>query len=121
MMRVLVATAAFLCLTSGLPAAAAITCADLPKAESFVDGLKPGPNTNKAQAHLAKARSAGSESQCVAELNQVNKYATRSAEADKRAASGGARPKRVRCADTMHQNRPGGTDYRGPPVAGCPR
>jgi predicted small secreted protein len=24
------------------------------------------------------------------------------------------------CADAMHQDRPGGTDYHGPPVAGCP-
>jgi hypothetical protein len=26
----------------------------------------------------------------------------------------------VRCADALHQDRPGGTDYRGPPVVGCP-
>jgi hypothetical protein len=26
----------------------------------------------------------------------------------------------VRCADPLHQNLPGGTDYRGPPVPGCP-
>jgi hypothetical protein len=26
----------------------------------------------------------------------------------------------VRCADPMHQGLPGGTDYRGPPVYGCP-
>jgi hypothetical protein len=26
----------------------------------------------------------------------------------------------VRCADPMHQNLPGGTDYHGPPVYGCP-
>lgn len=25
-----------------------------------------------------------------------------------------------RCADWLHQNRPGGSDYRGPPVARCP-
>ncbi len=127
-MRVLVATAAaFLCSVSALPAAAAITCADIPAAQSFVDGLKPGPNTRAAQAHLDKAKSAGSDSQCVAELNQVNKYAARSAAADKRAASskraasGHARPRRVLCADSLHQNRPGGTDYHGPAVAGCPR
>ncbi len=24
------------------------------------------------------------------------------------------------CADAMHENLPGGTDYHGPPVAGCP-
>jgi hypothetical protein len=26
----------------------------------------------------------------------------------------------VRCADPLHQGLPGGTDYHGPPVAGCP-
>ena len=26
----------------------------------------------------------------------------------------------VRCADPLHQGLPGGTDYRGPPVYGCP-
>ena len=26
----------------------------------------------------------------------------------------------VRCADPMHQNLPGGTDYHGPAVYGCP-
>jgi hypothetical protein len=121
-MRVLVATAtAVLCLASAFPAGAVITCADIPAAQSFVDGLKPGPNTRAAQVHLDKAKSAGSDAQCVAELNEVNKYAARSAAADKRAASGGARPRRVLCADALHQNRPGGTDYHGPPVAGCPR
>ena len=120
-MRAFVVTAvAFLCLAS-LPAAAAITCADIPAAQKFVDGLQPGPNTTKAQAHLDAAKSAGNESQCVAELQQVNKYAARSAEADKRMASHGTRHARVRCADTLHQDRPGGSDYRGPPVAGCPR
>ncbi len=24
------------------------------------------------------------------------------------------------CADFLHQSRPGGSDYAGPPVAGCP-
>jgi hypothetical protein len=27
----------------------------------------------------------------------------------------------VRCADLLHQNRPGGSDYDGPPVPGCRR
>jgi hypothetical protein len=121
-MRVLVATAAaFLCLASALPAAAAISCSDIPAAQKFVDGLKPGPNTSKAQAHLDKAKSASSDSQCVAELGQVNKYASASAAADKRAASHGSRPRHVACADSLHQDRPGGTDYHGPPVPGCPR
>jgi len=26
----------------------------------------------------------------------------------------------IRCADPLHQGLPGGTDYRGPPVPGCP-
>jgi len=121
-MRILVATAAaVLCLTSALPAVAAISCGDIPAAQKFVDGLKPGPNTTKAQDHLNKAKNAGSDSQCVAELQQVNKYAAASAAADKRMASRGSRPRRVLCADTLHQNRPGGSDYHGPPVAGCPR
>jgi hypothetical protein len=25
----------------------------------------------------------------------------------------------VQCADFLHQNRPGGSDYNGPPVPGC--
>ncbi len=29
--------------------------------------------------------------------------------------------RRVRCADWLHQNRPGGSDYHGPPVPGCRR
>jgi hypothetical protein len=28
-------------------------------------------------------------------------------------------PAVVECADPLHQARPGGTDYRGPPVPGC--
>jgi hypothetical protein len=27
----------------------------------------------------------------------------------------------VQCADALHQGRPGGTDYYGPPVPGCPQ
>jgi hypothetical protein len=29
-------------------------------------------------------------------------------------------PPAIRCADPLHQDLPGGTDYRGPPVSGCP-
>jgi hypothetical protein len=32
-----------------------------------------------------------------------------------------APPAVVRCADLLHQNRPGGSDYNGPPVPGCQR
>ena len=121
-MRVLIATAAVLLSLASLPATAAISCADIPAAQKFVDGLKPGPNTKAAQTHLDAAKSASSDSQCIAELNQVNKYAARSAAADKRTASRGTRRVRhVQCADALHQSRPGGTDYHGPAVAGCPR
>lgn len=27
----------------------------------------------------------------------------------------------VQCADWLHQSRPGGSNYKGPPVAGCPQ
>jgi hypothetical protein len=27
----------------------------------------------------------------------------------------------IQCADALHQNRPGGSDYTGPPVPMCPR
>lgn len=30
-------------------------------------------------------------------------------------------PPVAECADKLHQDRPGGTDYYGPPVAGCPQ
>lgn len=123
-MRALAITlAAFSFLAPGLPAAA-MTCADVPAAQAFVDKLQPGPNTRAAQNHLNAARAAGSDAQCVAELQQVNKYAERSAAADKRKASGGTvarQPaRRVQCADTLHQNRPNGTDYHGPRVPYCP-
>lgn len=108
------------------PAAPRITCSQIPDAQRFVDGLKPGPNTSAAQQHLDAAKQAsngGNDQQCVSELGQVNDYATRSAAADKRAASGhhSTRHRRVLCADAMHQNRPGGSDYHGPPVASCPK
>jgi len=32
-----------------------------------------------------------------------------------------APPNTVQCADFFHQDRPGGSDYHGPPVAGCPQ
>jgi CelD/BcsL family acetyltransferase involved in cellulose biosynthesis len=114
------------------PAApAAIPCADIPAAQHFVDNLRPGPNTRAAQHHLEAAKHATSEQQCSAELAEVDKYARRSRDADKRLASSkgqqkaapAPQQKRVpapQCADALHQNRPGGSDYHGPPVAGCP-
>jgi hypothetical protein len=111
--------------TAPTPVAAArssggIACADIPKAQGFVDKLRPGPNTREAQRHLDAAKSATSDQQCVSELHQVDIYARRSSEADKRLASGEHhRRHHVLCADPMHQGRPGGTDYKGPPVSGC--
>ncbi|HUN48529.1 MAG TPA: hypothetical protein VMU85_18515 [Stellaceae bacterium] len=65
--------------------AAPIPCSDIPMAQSFLNKLKPGPNTRAAQHHLDLAKQAKSESQCSAELAEVDKYARRSAAADKRA------------------------------------
>jgi hypothetical protein len=128
-----VTAAATAFLLAGLPASHAatapqITCAQVPDAQRFVDGLHPGPNTSAAQQHLdaaKRAADAGDERHCVSELGAVNHYATRSAAADKHAAahpaSAHARHRRVLCADALHQNRPGGTDYHGPAVPGCRR
>ena len=105
-------------------AATSISCSQLPDAQRFVDGLHPGPNTSAAQQHLVAAKQAsdaGDQQHCVAELSKVNDYARRSAAADKRAAGGSSHRHRVLCADAMHQDRPGGTDYHGPNVAGCKR
>ena len=84
-MRAFIVPAALLAfLAPSVAAAAAIPCSDLPAAEHFVQSLRPGPNTRAAQRHLEAARNAGSERQCSAELRQVDKYARRSAAADKR-------------------------------------
>ena len=118
-----VAFAAMTLLAAGIDsAAAAISCSDIPDAERFIGTLRPGPNTTAAQRHLDAAKRATSDKQCVAELRQVDKYARRSYAADQRAsggASGRAAP-HPKCADFFHQDRPGGSDYHGPPVAGCP-
>jgi hypothetical protein len=64
-----------------------ITCAELPKAEAYVDTkLKPGHNTDLAKKHLAAAKNAKSDAQCAAELKKVDYYARRSLAADKKAA-----------------------------------
>jgi hypothetical protein len=106
-----------------------ITCSQLPNAQRFVDGLRPGPNTSAAQQHLVSAKraaDAGDERHCVSELGRVNYYAERSAAADKHASAHPASAhkthrRHVVCADALHQNRPGGTDYHGPAVPGCRR
>ncbi len=121
-MRALIGTIAAFVFLAPAAAQAAIPCSDIPKAQHFIDNLRPGPNTRAAHRHLDAAKRATSESHCSAELSEVDKYARRSAAADKRlAASAGKRQAPARqCADALHQNRPGGSDYRGPPVAGCP-
>ena len=116
-MRIILAAVGFLLFGSGL-AQAQIACSQIPKAQAYLDKLRPGPNTSAAQRHLDAAKAAASDQQCVAELRQVDKYAKRSAAADRRAASRGRH--RILCADALHQDRPGGTDYHGPPVRGCP-
>jgi hypothetical protein len=133
-MRVISATiaAAFLLAAPSLAQAATshITCSQIPDAQRFVSGLQPGPNTSAAQQHLdaaKRAADAGDDRQCVSELGRVNTYASRSAAADKRAtahhtsARATTHHRHVLCADALHQNRPGGTDYHGPAVAGCTR
>lgn len=86
-MRVLVAAfAASIALLPSLPAAAASCRSEIQSAASYVDQLRPGPNTRAAKRHLSAARRARSERACMAELRQVNTYAQRSAAADRRLA-----------------------------------
>lgn len=180
-MRVALAVLFALSLAAPAWAAGQITCDQIPAAQRFVAGLKPGPNTREAQRHLEAARKAKSDKDCVTELGRVNYYAKRSAAADKRlegaahgerakpvkakpaaAKSNAAKPSTpkpiatkpdapksaaaepalhqssaveasdlkvphrkpplpIKCADPLHQDRPGGSDYRGPPVPGCKR
>lgn len=121
-MRALFALAATLFIATPALATDRFECAQIPHAQGFLNGLKRGPNTSAAQSHLNAAKKARSEKQCVAELRKVDFYARRSAAADKRSASAApSRARRTQCADAMHQARPGGTDYKGPPVQGCRR
>jgi hypothetical protein len=141
-MRAVLALAAAVLFATPALAADKIECSQIPHAQSFIDGLKPGPNTKAAQRHLDAAKNAKSDKDCVTELGKVNYYAKRSAAADARlagapatqAAPNGTKPKKakvktakaksggaVQCADTLHQDRPGGSDYKGKPAAGCKR
>lgn len=81
-MRILV-LAAIAVLAPAAAAADPIPCSDIPMAQDFLNKLKPGPNTRAAQHHLDLARQARSATQCSAELAEVDKYARRSAAADK--------------------------------------
>lgn len=120
-MRAIAVTIVVLFLAAPSMADAAISCSQLPAAQGYVDKLRPGPNTQQAQRHLDAARAATSDSGCVAELRQVNKYARRSAAADRRVSSHGHEPggRTVPCADALHQDRPGGSDYHGEPGTAC--
>lgn len=119
-MRALFVLAVMLFLVPPALAVDRFECSQIPHAQSFLNGLKPGPNTRAAQSHLNAAKKARSDKQCVAELKKVDFYARRSAAADKRSASAAPRrAPRTQCADTLHQDRPGGTDYKGPPMRGC--
>jgi hypothetical protein len=83
-MRLAIVGLALALMAPGLAVAAPIPCSDIPKAQRFLDGLQPGPNTRAAQRHLNAAKHAHSKRRCSAELRKVDFYARRSAAADKR-------------------------------------
>jgi hypothetical protein len=98
-----------------------LRCSEIPAAQRYVEGLKPGPDTTKAREHLDAAKHAASDQECDKELRQVDLYARRAAGEKRDAAPTAPAPSsHVQCADWLHQGRPGGSDYHGPPVAGCP-
>ncbi|MGH6980817.1 MAG: hypothetical protein ACREFC_06385 [Stellaceae bacterium] len=70
-----------------------ITCAQIPRAEAFLDKLKPGPNTRAAWKHLELAQHAKSDHACVTQLGEVNYFAKKSMRADKVAARHASRIK----------------------------
>src|SRR5579862_4344989 len=115
--------AALIAFTAPAWAADSFQCSQIPHAQAFLSKLKPGPNTAAAQHHLDAAKKAHTDKQCVAELKKVDYYARRSAAADQKAKRTPAaqHTRRVACADPLHQDRPGGTDYKGPPVSACKR
>ena len=76
--------AAFLLAPPAL-AASNISCSDIPRAESFLHKLKPGPNTKAAWDHLRAAKQAKNDKECVNELGAVNYYAKKSMAADRAA------------------------------------
>jgi len=78
---------AFAVMFAATPAFAAgqITCAQIPHAEAFIAKLKPGPNTDAARKHLAEAKAAKSDKECVNHLGEANYYAKKSMSADKAA------------------------------------
>jgi hypothetical protein len=117
--------AACLLLGPVLPAAAAGSCpSQIRAAQHYVNRLGPGPNTREAQRYLNAAKRARTQSQCVADLRKVDYYARRSAAADRRSTHrtsgyGSSIAPAAKCADALHQSRPGGSDYHGRPVPGC--
>jgi len=125
MRAVIVLVGSLTLLGSALPAAAASCDGQIREAERYVDQLRPGPNTRAAERYIEAARRAPTERQCFADLRQADFYARRSASLDRRGPrygyGYGSTVPPVECADAFHQDRPGGSDYLGPPVPGCPR
>lgn len=120
-MRWEIAAVAFLlALAPAAARAELLRCSEIPAAQRYVEGLQPGPDTAKAQEHLDAAKRATSDQECDKELRQVDLYARRAAGEKREAAPAPAPSSHVQCADWLHQDRPGGSDYHGPPVAGCP-
>jgi hypothetical protein len=77
-------------------AEAAAACPGISATQHQINRLRPGPNTRAAQRHLDAARRARSDAACRRELLQADRYARRSAAADRRAAArrSSARPSR---------------------------
>jgi hypothetical protein len=114
----IVPVALLLALAPAAARAELLRCSEIPAAQRYVEGLQPGPDKAKAQEHLDAAKHAASDQECDKELRQVDLYARRAAGKNRDAAP--APSPHVQCADWLHQGRPGGSDYHGPPVAGCP-
>jgi len=112
------AVALLLALAPAAARAELLLCSEIPAAQRYVEGLPPGPDAAKAHEHLDAAKHAASDQECDKELRQVDLYARRAAGEKRDAAP--EPPPQVPCADWLHQDRPGGSDYHGPPVAGCP-
>ena len=97
-MRAALALAATVFLATPALAADKIECAQIPHAQSFIDGLKPGPNTKAAQRHLDAAKNAKSDKDCVAELGKVKPGGVESgsAEPGRESRRGGTMPAAAR-------------------------
>ena len=84
MKPIIAAILAVLFLAPPALAAGQITCSDIPKAQAFLQKLHPGPNTKAAWSHLAAAKRAKNDHDCVEELGAVNYFAKRSYASDRK-------------------------------------